>query len=336
MSDIKLPWAIKYRPTEFTDVILEPENKSIIKKYLDEKSIQHSIFEGKPGTGKTSVALMLKHNIIKDDDDFEFLNASDERGIDTIRSIIEYMRSPVMASPHKLIILDEADSMTADAWSSLRNPMENADINIDYSARFIFTVNNLSKIPDFIQSRCNVLHFEYPDKKYVIERLIYILNNENIQFEINDIAFLIDNYYPDIRAIINNAEKISINNILSVKLNIKKNDDLKILVISLINKLMDNKNQIVYTEESGSIVSDIKSSIIEEDFMSVMNEIRTLIHNNKYDLQYVVCSVLDDAGEKIPFHIYAIMNRYMNSFKTAFSETHHFCAMLYDIYNNLQ
>ena len=152
-------WVEKYRPEKFSDIIGQDEVVSRLQSFVDKKSLPHLLFAGPAGTGKTSAALCIarelfgvgwRQNLLE-------LNASDERGIDTIRTKVkDYARTrPIGDVPYKLILLDESDALTHDAQHALRRTME----MYTHTARFILDCNYSSRIIEPIQSRCAVFRF---------------------------------------------------------------------------------------------------------------------------------------------------------------------------------
>ena len=202
-------WAERYRPDELKDYVGNEGLKAFISKCIDSNDIPHLILWGKAGTGKTTLAKLITKNIKCD---VMYINASDERGIDTIRDKIVDFASVNSFNPIKVVILDESDYITSQAQAALRNVMET------YSAktRFILTANYAERIIDPLKSRCQTFHIEPPSKGDVAKHIAGLLDKEEVKYELSDVAALIKTYYPDIRKIINAAQQsVDENNILN-------------------------------------------------------------------------------------------------------------------------
>jgi len=201
-----LPWVEKYRPTKLDSIVGQEEIVKLLKKALESGNLPHLLLYGPPGTGKTSTifafALELfgpinfKERVIE-------VNASDERGINVVRNkIIEFTRRQISTpdknypSPnYKLIILDEADTLTNEAQSALRKVLEdNSSIT-----RFCFLCNYLNRIIDPIISRCNKYCFKSLSKELIIEKITNIANSEKLNFNENVIKTITEITEGDMR-----------------------------------------------------------------------------------------------------------------------------------------
>jgi replication factor C small subunit len=173
-------WVEKYRPRSLADMVGQEGVVPLLRAYAARKSLPHLLFAGAPGTGKTTAALALAHDLLGDDwrDNFLELNASDERGIDTVRTTIKgYARSaPIGGVGFKLLFLDEADNLTSEAQGSLRRMMER------YSAacRFILSCNYSSRIIEPIQSRCAVFRFRGMGPEEMRRQLTRVAKGESL------------------------------------------------------------------------------------------------------------------------------------------------------------
>lgn len=188
-------WEIKYRPQTLDDYIFQNEkHKDIITKFVEEQRIPHLLLSGHRGTGKTSLAFLLKNLLNIEDNDFVVLNASDNNSVDDMRKLGDI----VSACPYgeiKLILLDEADYLSQNAQALLRNMMEEYADN----ARFILSCNKINKIIPELKSRCFELHFKSIDKMGMMERLAIIIDEEKIKATMENLESVVDAAYPDMR-----------------------------------------------------------------------------------------------------------------------------------------
>ena len=189
----------KYRPSKLENYVGNENIKKSISKYLEQNDILNLIFYGPAGTGKTTLAKLCVQNL---DCDHLYINASDERGIETIRDKVQSFASVASFKPLKVVILDEADFLTIQAQASLRNIIE----TFSRTTRFIMTCNFVERIIDPLQSRCQVLKIVPPTKKDVAKHLHWICNQESISHDINDLVPLVNQYYPDLRKCINTIQ----------------------------------------------------------------------------------------------------------------------------------
>ena len=202
-------WVEKYRPDLLESYIGNEHLKSKIKLYLESGDLPHLLLYGRAGTGKTTLAKLLVNNI---DCDHLYINASDENSVDTVRNKVRNFASTIGFKDMKVIILDECDYITPNAQAALRNLME----TFSKHTRFILTCNYVERIIDPIQSRCQPFQIVPPSRKEVAVHLTNILNGENVTFEVDDVATLVNGGYPDIRRVINFAQRQVVDGKLSI------------------------------------------------------------------------------------------------------------------------
>tara|TARA_Y100000310_G_scaffold264591_1_gene275254 strand:+ start:1 stop:723 length:723 start_codon:yes stop_codon:yes gene_type:complete len=141
-----------------------------------------------------------------------YINASDENNIETVRTKIKNFASTVGFKRWKIVILDEADYMTPNGQAALRNLME----TFSKTTRFILTCNYVEKIIDPIQSRCQVFGITPPNKKEVAKRIVTILDELQVSYDNKDLVTIINAGYPDIRRVLNSAQRQVINGKLTI------------------------------------------------------------------------------------------------------------------------
>ena len=227
-------WVEKYRPTQLDNYIGNDHLKSKVSVYLESGDIPHLLLFGRAGTGKTTLAKLLVNNI---DCDYLYINASDENSVDVVREKVKNFASTLGFKDMKVIILDECDYITPNAQAALRNLMETFSKN----CRFVLTCNYVERIIDPIQSRCQSFQIIPPDRKQVAQHLANILNNESVQYDIKDIATIVNGGYPDVRRVINGAQRQVVNGNLVIDENTITQNDYKTKVLEIM-KTQDKKS----------------------------------------------------------------------------------------------
>ncbi len=211
-------WVEKYRPTSLDNYIGNDHLKSKVSVYLESGDVPHLLLFGKAGTGKTTLAKLIVNNI---DCDYLYINASDENSVDVVREKVKNF----------------ASTFTPNAQAALRNLMETFSKN----CRFILTCNYVERIIDPIQSRCQSFQIIPPDRKQVAQHLANILDDENVSYDIKNIATIVNGGYPDIRRVINGAQRQVVNSELVIDENTMVQNDYKLQVLDIL-KTQDKKN----------------------------------------------------------------------------------------------
>ena len=211
--NIKIPWVEKYRPKNSEEILLEPFIKQKIEKILESKSIPNMIITGEPGTGKTSTILFLAKQIYgeKYEENVLELNASDDRGLSIINNtIIPFCKKKTSCSnsksypDHKLVILDEADSITPKAQNLLSNIISEFRKN----TRIVFICNDCTQIIESIQSRCMIIKYPRINSDNLYQKIESICQSEKVPYTVDGIKTLLFVSDNDIRQAINNLECI--------------------------------------------------------------------------------------------------------------------------------
>ena len=227
-------WVEKYRPSNLDTYIGNDHLKSKVSTYLESGDLPHLLLYGKGGTGKTTLAKILVKNI---ECDYLYINASDENNVDTVRNKVKNFASTMGFKDYKIIILDECDYITPNAQAALRNLME----TFSKHCRFILTCNFVERIIDPIQSRCQSFQIIPPSKKEVAKHIHDILLKENVMSDMKDLKVLIDSGYPDIRRVINAAQRNVVKGRLKLDTTSIIQNDYKLKLLKIL-KTQDKKN----------------------------------------------------------------------------------------------
>lgn len=285
-----LPWVEKYRPENLNDVVHQSTVKESLKNSLIKGKLQHLLFYGSPGTGKTSTILALVREMFGAEfkDRVLELNASDERGIETVRNKVKTFSqrksNKIVGCKFDLqiVILDEADMMTNEAQSALRRVIE------DYSktTRFCIICNYLNKIIDPIASRCAKFLFSPLPRNDQINRIKFILDKENVSIQESVVNYVVDYSEGDLRKSINIFQTLS----SLYKKKVEMSDELLKEFLGLIpekiffdifKKVIDDKLDIQGIQK---IVDDFNSEGYDTvQFIKQMNE---LVLSPAYDVYF--------------------------------------------------
>jgi len=203
-------WNEKYRPQTLATYVGNETVKATFQQYIETNDVPHLLLYGDAGSGKTTLAKIVANTIAKDN--YIYINASDENSVDTVRDKIKQFASSIGFGGLKLIILDECDYMTPNAQAALRNVIE----TFSKTTRFILTCNYVDKIIDPIQSRCQIFNIVPPSKKEVAQHLVKILEGENVKYDKDNLATIINQSYPDIRRVINTTQRCVIGGVLKL------------------------------------------------------------------------------------------------------------------------
>ena len=251
-------WVEKYRPSNLDTYIGNEHLKDKVSVYLESGDLPHLLLYGKAGTGKTTLAKILVKNI---ECDYLYINASDENNVETVRTKVKNFASTMGFKDYKIIILDECDYITPNAQAALRNLME----TFSKHCRLILTCNFVERIIDPIQSRCQSFQIIPPSKKEVAKHIHNILLKENVMSDMKDLKVLIDSGYPDIRRVINAAQR----NVIKGKL---KLDTTSIIQNDYKLKLL----KILKTQDKKTAFKDIRQLLLDNKITDFADLFRLL------------------------------------------------------------
>ena len=262
MSKSNSLWVEKYRPSSLDTYIGNDHLKSKVSIYLESGDLPHLLLFGRAGTGKTTLAKLLIKNI---ECDYLYINASDENNVDTVRTKVKNFASTIGFKDLKIIILDECDYITPNAQAALRNLME----TFSKHCRFILTCNYVERIIDPIQSRCQLFQIIPPSKKEVAQKLHNILIEENVNSELDDIKILVDSGYPDIRRVINSAQRNVVRGKLKLDTGSIIQNDYKLKLL----KILETQNKKNACKDIRQLLADNKVTDFADLFRLLYDEV---------------------------------------------------------------
>ncbi|KAJ3072413.1 replication factor C subunit 4 [Podochytrium sp. JEL0797] len=206
-DSFSMPWVEHYRPLILKDIVGNEDTVARLSVIARDGNMPNIIISGPPGIGKTTSILCLARELLGDQykEAVLELNASDDRGIDVVRNRIKMFAQKKVTLPegrHKIIILDEADSMTPGAQQALRRTME----IFSSTTRFALACNMSSKIIEPIQSRCAILRYSRLSDSQLLKRLVEICRFENVEYVPEGLEAIIFSAEGDMRQAINNLQ----------------------------------------------------------------------------------------------------------------------------------
>jgi DNA polymerase III delta prime subunit len=219
----------KYRPKTLDNYICDEQIREKIQEFITNQDIPHLGFFGLQGSGKSTLAKILVNSI---DCDFIYLNATENRGMDDIKEKVGSFASARGFKPLKIVILDESTHILQASQVLLLNMIETYSL----TTRFILTGNYPERLIPPLRSRLQEFKLTPPSKKVVAKHVYGILNQENIEFQLEDLAAVVNSSYPDFRKIINDCQKYIIDNKLTLPNTLGKNEDVQSKILDELKK----------------------------------------------------------------------------------------------------
>jgi replication factor C subunit 3/5 len=307
-SKIYIPWVEKYRPTNFQNIVLNDENKTIFSNIFKKNYMPNLLLYGPPGTGKTTTIINLINEYQKKNNQENkglmiHLNASDERGIDIIRNQINnFVNSKTMFSNGiKFVVLDEIDYMTKNAQQALKYLLQEYKENI----RFCLICNYISKIDESLQNEFVKLRFNQLPKEDIVKFLSEINIQEDLKLSINQLESIYNTYQSDMRSMINymQSNQLAIQNTKVIDKDLFKNID-NIIVKG------DNKK---FTREMYNLLSiyNIDLDTVIKDYCSyiIRNNMFKITSNILKEIEYIIHNIDNDSNNKLNLLFYSLSSK---------------------------
>ena len=211
-EQLKELWVEKYRPKTIKDYVFKDEQqRRLIQGWIKDKSIPHLLFAGSAGTGKTTLAKVLINELGVQASDVLFINASRTNSVEDVRDKIVTFSSTIPWGDFKIVLLDEADYLSPNAQAALRGVMEEYYANV----RFILTCNYDNKIIPALKSRCQVFQIQKQDEGEFLQRMMSIMDSENVSYDPYLLGTFVVATAPDMRKTINNLQQNTIDGVLT-------------------------------------------------------------------------------------------------------------------------
>ena len=307
-------WVEKYRPSKVEDIVLPDQYATEIKAFIKKQDIPNLLLHGGAGGGKTTLARVIcgpngvlqipRSNLLEANG-----SSREARSINFVQDVIEpFLKVPPAGNDkYKIVFLDEIDNLTQDSFKSLRGVIEKYQTRY---ARFIGTCNYISKVPDPLQSRFTMFAFKQIPMDYVEAYATKILKAESITYTDEDIRYIVENLYPDVRKVVNTLQR---------------NTNTGHLII--------NKDIALTTEKAliGSII-EIMNFIKEGTPAKINKEMGNIINLlDKQDLEYGNIYETLFSNKAIPVPAKIIVNKYSRDHLNCLVPSMHCSAMVFEM-----
>lgn len=206
-----------YRPKDFDEVLGQPQVTNVLRASIENKKIAHAyLFCGSRGTGKTSVARILARALDVSDKDIYEIDAASNRGINEIRELREAVQTTPFESPYKFYIIDEAHMLTKEAWNAFLKTLEEPPMHVI----FVLATTDREKVPDTIQSRCEIYTFKQPSREVLADVVMNIARKEGFTLQkpaAELVAMIADGSFRDALSVLQKVLAVSKNTTLDLE-----------------------------------------------------------------------------------------------------------------------
>jgi len=250
-------WIEKHRPESLDEIIGHEDQINRLKKYANDDGCPHMIFAGPPGTGKTAAVVAFAKEVFGDSwrSNLDELNASDERGIDTVRDKIKGIarQNPAGGATYKILFLDEADALTKDAQKPLRRIMEqNSDVT-----RFFMSCNYPSNIIEALQSRCSIFWFGRLSEDETMDLLLRISDREGLDYDMNALQKIVQYSRGDARKAVGTLQDAAVDGGIT-------EDSVETVTGVIDDRLIEDIVDLAIEGETGEAMSKLDVKLLKE------------------------------------------------------------------------